>query len=158
MKQVTEQVWTRTSHPNLRKTPSGGRMMARRMSTQLAVPSSAITSTLSLSRRAKKKVDAAEEEATVTIYRPKLHVQVTCTGVRFASPCWVCFAVWVPLFYVGRIATYFTSQSGRKCHFVGITFPGIVILWTPVVHLHSESTQWGKEALTQWTHETKASF
>ena len=33
---------TYTWHPNLRKTPSGGRMMARRISMQLAVPSSAI--------------------------------------------------------------------------------------------------------------------
>jgi hypothetical protein len=31
-----------TLQPNLRKTPRGGRMMARRMSMQFAVPSSAI--------------------------------------------------------------------------------------------------------------------
>lgn len=31
-----------TWHPNLRKTPSGGKMMAKRMSMQVAVPSLAI--------------------------------------------------------------------------------------------------------------------
>jgi hypothetical protein len=35
---------TRTPHPNLRKTPSGGRMMATRMSTQSAVPMASFSS------------------------------------------------------------------------------------------------------------------
>jgi hypothetical protein len=44
-----------TLQPNLRKTPRGGRMMARRMSMQLAVPSSAIFLFLSSNFERKRK-------------------------------------------------------------------------------------------------------